>query len=75
MFLFELLETVMMGWKQEFPGLYSRDSPFTTTLQGHWGEFDLLKPVVSLDDAKASPQWLTAPVPHCYHDSATISWL
>ncbi|KAJ5778197.1 Succinate--hydroxymethylglutarate CoA-transferase [Penicillium odoratum] len=74
LFVFELLDVAMRGWKRVFPDIYSRDSPFTVTLEGEWGTFDLLKPVVNLVDEEVTPRWLTAPVPHCWHDSATISW-
>ncbi|KAJ5768125.1 hypothetical protein N7533_000708 [Penicillium manginii] len=66
MFVFELLQVAVDGWKRVFPDIFeARDK----------GIFDILKPVVSLEDEKTSPRWKTAPVPHCHHDSTTISWL
>ncbi|KAJ6157192.1 alpha methylacyl-CoA racemase [Penicillium chrysogenum] len=75
MFVFELLQVALNGWKKVFPDLYSPSSQFTTTLTGDWGTFNLLKPVVSLNDHEATPKWSTAPVPHCYYDSSKVSWL
>ncbi|KAJ5631490.1 alpha methylacyl-CoA racemase [Penicillium longicatenatum] len=75
LFVFELLDVVIRGWKREFSDIYAPDSPFTTTLEGEWGTFDLLKPVVNLVDEGVTPRWLTAPVPHCWHDAGRISWL
>ncbi|KAJ5812496.1 alpha methylacyl-CoA racemase [Penicillium riverlandense] len=75
MFVLELLQVVLNGWNKVWPDLYSPGSQFTTTLKGDWGTFDLLKPVLNLADDKVSPKWLTAPVPHCYYDAKTTSWL
>ncbi|KAJ5771396.1 alpha methylacyl-CoA racemase [Penicillium nucicola] len=75
MFVLELLQVVLNGWNKAWPNLYSPESPFTTKLQGDWGTFDLLGPVVHLADDKISPKCLTAPVPHCYYDAKTTSWL
>lgn len=75
MFVFELLQVVVNGWKKVFPDMFNSKFPFTTTIKGDWGNFDLLKPVVKLEDAKTTPEWKSAPVPHCYYDANTISWI
>ncbi|KAJ5300056.1 hypothetical protein PENANT_c085G02041 [Penicillium antarcticum] len=75
MFVLELLQVVLDGWNKVWPDLYSPESQFTTKLRGEWGTFDLLKPVVKLANDKVSPEWITAPVPHCYFDAKTTSWL
>ncbi|KAK0351764.1 hypothetical protein LTR02_014596 [Friedmanniomyces endolithicus] len=75
LFVLELLDVVLRGWKRVFPEYFAADSPWITTLTGPWGNFQLLEPVLRLADSSASPRWLTAPEPNCCHKSGTISWL
>lgn len=74
-FVFELLDIVLEGWKKGFPKLFAADSPWTTTLKGDWGGFQLLKPVIQYEDKDASPYWSTAPEPNCHHVSGSIGWI
>lgn len=40
MFVFELLQVAVNGWKRVFPDLFAPEFPFTTKLEGYWGTFD-----------------------------------
>ncbi|KAK7920989.1 hypothetical protein PG985_009011 [Apiospora marii] len=74
LFVLELLDVVLKGWRQAIPKLSGQDSPYMSTLKGDWGEFEVLKPVVQLSDPKTSPCFSSAPEPNCYHSSGTIAW-
>ena len=75
LYVTELLMVVLKGWTRVYPEYFTPDSSIMTTFEkGYWGRMDLVKPVVKLGDNSATPRWLTAPVPHCYHDRS-ISWL
>lgn len=41
MFVLELLDIALKGWKNVFPGRFDADSPFMTELTGDWGTFRL----------------------------------
>lgn len=75
LFVFELLQVVIEGWKKTLPEYFAPDSPFTTTLKGEWGDFEILKPVLRFADAAVSPNWLTAPEPNCWREADAISFL
>ncbi|RSL67888.1 hypothetical protein CEP53_002811 [Fusarium sp. AF-6] len=74
LFVLELLDVVLKAWSQEIPEYFGQDSPFMSTLKGDWGEFQVLKPVVRLSDANASPYFSSAPEPNCYRNSAEMMW-
>lgn len=74
LFVLDLLDVVLKGWRQAMPELVGRDSPYMDTLKGDWGEFEVLKPVVQLSDPKTSPCFSSAPEPNCYRNSGTIAW-
>lgn len=70
----ELLMVVMNGWKRVYPEYFAQDSPIMTTFEkSHWGQLQLLSPVVRLGDDSVTPRWITPSVPHCYFDRS-ISW-
>ncbi|KAK0761696.1 hypothetical protein N5P37_005678 [Trichoderma harzianum] len=70
----ELLMVVMNGWKRVYPEYFAQDSPIMTTFEkSHWGQLQLLSPVVRLGDDSATPRWTTPSVPHCHFDRS-ISW-
>lgn len=76
-FVIEILLVVMDGWKRVFPQYFQAggdESLLASYKEGAWGAMGLLKPVTSLSDESATPRWLTAPVPNCYHDQG-IQWL
>ena len=75
LFVLELLDIVLKGWKGKFPEYFAKDSPWMTELKNDWGQFRLLKPVVRLANEDSSPSWLTAPQANCWSDSGTIAWL
>jgi hypothetical protein len=75
LFVLELLDVVLKGWSQVFPNYSGKDSPYMSTLNGDWGEFEVLKPVVQLSDADASPYFSSAPEPNCYRRSDATAWL
>lgn len=71
----EVLHQIVSGWKRGLPGALDENSALMTTFtDGYWGKQTLLKPVVTLGDAEATPRWTSAPVPNCYHDRG-ITWL
>ncbi|RSL78437.1 hypothetical protein CEP51_008196 [Fusarium floridanum] len=74
LFVLELLDVVLKSWSQEMPEYFGQDSPFMSTLKGEWAEFQVLKPVVRLSDANASPYFSSAPEPNCYRNSAEMMW-
>jgi len=74
LFVLELLDVVLKGWKQAIPKFSGRESPYMSTLEGEWGEFEVLKPVVQLSDTKSSPCYLSAPEPNCYRSSGAMAW-
>ena len=75
LFVLELLDVVLKGWKKVFSDRFTADSSWMTVLEGHWGKFQLLKPVIQLADGKTSPRWLTAPEANCCQNSEAIAWL
>ena len=75
LFVLELLDVVLNGWKKVFPAWFTDDSPLMTKLKGSWGEFQLLKPVLQLASPEVSPHWSSAPEANCHHASGAISWL
>lgn len=73
-FVSEIMIQVIDGWKRGLPGYLEDDSPLMMTFENTpWGRQTLLKPVVQLGDAKATPTWLSSAVPNCYHDR-NITW-
>jgi hypothetical protein len=74
LFVLELLDVVLKAWRQAIPKLFTKDSPYTSTLKGDWGEFEVLKPVVVLSDPETSPYFSSAPEPNCYWSSGAITW-
>ncbi|TVY69867.1 Succinyl-CoA--L-malate CoA-transferase beta subunit [Fusarium oxysporum f. sp. cubense] len=74
LFVLELLDVVLKAWAKAMPKYFGEDSPCMCTLRGDWGEFQVLKPVVQLSDANASPYFSAAPEPNCYCDSAAMAW-
>lgn len=74
-FVLELLDVVLKGWSDVFPQHFGPASPWITQLQGEWGDFELLKPVIQLETPEESPYWSSAPEPNCHHDSGSLSWL
>lgn len=75
LFVLELLDVALKGWKEVMPAYFDQGSQFTTNLEGDWGEFEVLNPVAKLGNANASPHYTTAPEPNCYRESDGISWL
>jgi hypothetical protein len=73
-FVLELLDVVLKGWKQAIPKFSEKDSPYMSILKGEWGEFEVLKPVVQLNDPNTSPYFSSAPEPNCYHSSGSVVW-
>lgn len=74
-FVSEIMMQVIDGWKHVFPEYIAQDSPFMMTFhKGPWGRLDILKPVTTLGDHEATPQWTSCPVPNCHHDR-NIKWL
>ncbi|KAF5598377.1 acyl transferase carnitine dehydratase [Fusarium pseudocircinatum] len=74
LFVLELLDVVLKAWAKAMPKSFGEDSPYTSTLKGDWGEFEVLKPVVQLSDKNTSPYYSSAPEPNCYHDSTAMAW-
>ncbi|KAF4345811.1 acyl transferase carnitine dehydratase [Fusarium beomiforme] len=74
LFVLELLDVVLKGWKQAIPKFSEQDSPYMCTLKGEWGELEVLKPVIQLSNPNTSPYFSTAPEPNCYHRSDAIAW-
>ncbi|KAH7219705.1 CoA-transferase family III domain-containing protein [Fusarium oxysporum] len=74
LFVLELLDVVLKAWARAMPKYFGDDSPCMSTLNGDWGEFQVLKPVVQLSDENASPYFSSAPEPNCYCDSAAMEW-
>ncbi|KXJ96482.1 CoA-transferase family III domain-containing protein [Microdochium bolleyi] len=75
LFVLELLDVVLQGWRRAMPAYFEDGSPHTTRLAGPWGDFEVLSPVVKLAAAEASPRYTTAPEPNCLRSSDDISWL
>ena len=74
LFVLELLDVVLKGWREAIPKFSGQDSPYVSTLKGEWGEFEVLRPVVRLSEPKTSPCFLSAPEPNCYRNSDAIAW-
>ncbi|KAJ3535108.1 hypothetical protein NM208_g7269 [Fusarium decemcellulare] len=74
LFVLELLDVVLKAWSRAMPKFSGEDSSYMSTLNGDWGEFQVLKPVVQLSDATASPYFSSAPEPNCYRSSDSIAW-
>lgn len=74
LFVLELLDVVLKGWRTAMPKVYRQDSPYVTTLKGDWGEFEVLKPVLQLIESACSPCFSSAPGPNCYRNSSIIGW-
>lgn len=75
LFVLELLDVALKGWKSVIPAYFEEGSSCTTKLKGDWGEFETLRPVTKLASAETSPHHITAPEPNCYRSSDAISWL
>lgn len=75
LFVLELLDVVLKGWKDVMPAFFEKDSQYKTRLKGDWGDFELLKPVTKLASVAASPHHTTAPEPNCSRPSDAVSWL
>ncbi|OAP58767.1 hypothetical protein AYL99_06064 [Fonsecaea erecta] len=75
LFVLELLAVVVEAWQRVLPEYFGHDAPWTIKLNGEWGDFELLKPVLQFEDPTVSPRWLTAPEPNCRHESHEISFL
>jgi hypothetical protein len=74
LFVLELLDVVLKGWREAIPKFSGQDSPYVSTLKGDWGEFEVLNPVVQLSDPKTSPYFSSAPEPNCYRSSHVMDW-
>ena len=74
-FVLELLSIVLEGWQRVLPQYFGPDAPWITKVNGEWGEFEILKPVLQFEDEQVSPEWRTAPEPNCRHESHEISFL
>lgn len=74
LFVLELLDAVLKGWKDVMPESFEQESPVMCTLKGDWGDFQVLKPVLRLADPDTSPRYDSAPEPNCYRGSNAISW-
>lgn len=74
LFVLELLDVVLKAWSRAMPKYSGEDSSYMSTLKGDWGEFQVLKPVVQLSDANASPYFSSAPEPNCYRSSDAMAW-
>lgn len=74
LFVLELLDVVLKGWAKVIPEFSGKNSPYISTLKGDWGEFEVLKPVVQLNDPKTSPCFFSAPEPNCYRSSDAMAW-
>lgn len=74
MFVLELLEVIIDSWKKEMPQYFGLESPWMTEVEGKWGKFELLKPVLQFSDPKVSPRWSSAPEPNCRHNAQEISF-
>lgn len=72
LFVLELLDVVLKGWKGVFSEYFEKES---LKFEGHWGEFEVLKPALELGTEGASPYWATAPEPNCHSDAGEIGWL
>jgi hypothetical protein len=70
LFVLELLDVVLKGWRETIPQVAGQDH--MSTLKGDWGEFEVLKPVVQLSEAKTSPCFYSAPEPTAI--SAVMRW-
>ncbi|KIW04924.1 uncharacterized protein PV09_04093 [Verruconis gallopava] len=75
LFVLELLSVVIEGWQRELPQYFGPDSPWITKLNGEWGQFEILKPVLQFVDQDLSPRWSTAPLPNCRYERDEISFL
>lgn len=72
LFVLGLLDVVLKGWKGVFPEYFEKAS---LKLQGHWGEFEVLKPVLELGTEGASLYWASTPEPNCHNAAGGIRWL
>lgn len=72
LFVLELLDVVLKSWRETLPHFTGQD--YVSTLKGDWGEFEVLKPVVRLSEAKTSPYFSSAPEPNCYTSSDVRVW-
>lgn len=75
LFVLELLDVALKSWREAFPQAFGPDSPYMQCLEGDWGKFRVLKPVVSLSDRDASPRYLSAPEPNCLRSSGEVKYL
>lgn len=74
LFVLELLDVVLKGWREARPDLSGQDSPYMAKLKGDWGDMEVLKPVVQLSDPRTSPYFSSAPEPNCYRSSEAMVW-
>ncbi|RGP81368.1 hypothetical protein FLONG3_512 [Fusarium longipes] len=74
LFVLELLDAVLKGWKEVVPKFTEQDSSYMSRLKGEWGELEVLKPVVQLGDATTSPYYSSAPEPNCFRGSHESAW-
>ncbi|KAK1993395.1 CoA-transferase family III [Colletotrichum falcatum] len=75
LFVLELLDVALKGWKDVMPTYFTKDSPSITSLKGDWGEFEVLSPVTKLASWETSPHYTKAPEPNCYRQSDAIAWI
>lgn len=72
LFVLELLDVVLKGWKGVFPEYFDMVS---LKLKGHWGDFEVLKPVLELGTEGVSLYWTSAPEPNCHNEARKVEWL
>ena len=72
-FVLELLDVVLKGWREAMPKLSEQESTYMAKLSGEWGQLEVLKPVIQLNDEKASPFFSSAPEPNCFRRRVDVA--